>query len=406
MERNAILKLAESYDSFYLYEEAVILRNINRLKADFPGVSFLYSAKCNPYPKVLECVLAQGFGIDAASAAECVMGQRAGLEPNQILYSAPGKTLADIKAALPIATVIADSAGEVGRIQQAAAELGITADIGLRVNPDFSYGTDSGAASKFGIDEQLIYDSMEAWKKLPNIRIVGLHAHLKSQELSAETLKGYYRNMFRLSVSMREAFGTLKFVNLGSGMGIPFCETDKPFDTTALGAETQRLMAEFQEKLPETRFYIETGRYAVGTAGTYVAKVVDKKVTHGKNFVLLSATLNGFARPSIVAMMQHFMGDGPIAGWEPIYTGDHTVQIIPLVETRERETVTVAGNLCTGTDVVLADAELPRMEVGDVVTIPNAGAYAAVITPMQFASLKRPAQLFLRTDGTVVDTDF
>ena len=115
MERNAILKLAESYDSFYLYEEAVILRNINRLKADFPGVSFLYSAKCNPYPKVLECVLAQGFGIDAASAAECVMGQRAGLEPNQILYSAPGKTLADIKAALPIATVIADSAGESSR---------------------------------------------------------------------------------------------------------------------------------------------------------------------------------------------------------------------------------------------------------------------------------------------------
>ena len=164
MERNAILKLAESYDSFYLYEEAVILRNINRLKADFPGVSFLYSAKCNPYPKVLECVLAQGFGIDAASAAECVMGQRAGLEPNQILYSAPGKTLADIKAALPIATVIADSAGEVGRIQQAAAELGITADIGLRVNPDFSYGTDSGAASKFGIDEAQIYAKLPEWK--------------------------------------------------------------------------------------------------------------------------------------------------------------------------------------------------------------------------------------------------
>ena len=406
MERNAILKLAESYDSFYLYEEAVILRNINRLKADFPGVSFLYSAKCNPYPKVLECVLAQGFGIDAASAAECVMGQRAGLEPNQILYSAPGKTLADIKAALPIATVIADSAGEVGRIQQAAAELGITADIGLRVNPDFSYGTDSGAASKFGIDEQLIYDSMEAWKKLPNIRIVGLHAHLKSQELSAETLKGYYRNMFRLSVSMREAFGTLKFVNLGSGMGIPFCETDKPFDTTALGAETQRLMAEFQEKLPETRFYIETGRYAVGTAGTYVAKVVDKKVTHGKNFVLLSATLNGFARPSMVAMLEHFMGNGPIAAWEPIYTGDHSFQMIPLVETAERETVTVTGNLCTGTDLVLSDADMPKMEVGDTVVFPNAGSYAAVISPMQFASQPKPAQLFLRVDGTVVNTDF
>ncbi len=388
MERNAILKLAESYDSFYLYEEAVILRNINRLKADFPGVSFLYSAKCNPYPKVLECVLAQGFGIDAASAAECVMGQRAGLEPNQILYSAPGKTLADIKAALPIATVIADSAGEVGRIQQAAAELGITADIGLRVNPDFSYGTDSGVASKFGIDEAQIYAKLPEWKQLPNIRIVGIHTHLKSQELSVEVLKSYYQKMFRLAVSMREVFGILKFLNLGSGMGIPMRETEQPFDTAALGQEAQRLMTAFREKLPETRVCIETGRYVSGTAGTYAARVVDKKISYGKTFVLLN------------------MGDGPIAGWEPIYTGDHTVQIIPLVETRERETVTVAGNLCTGTDVVLADAELPRMEVGDVVAIPNAGAYAAVITPMQFASLKRPAQLFLRTNGTVVDTGF
>lgn len=297
MERNAILKLAESYDSFYLYEEAVILRNINRLKADFPGVSFLYSAKCNPYPKVLECVLAQGFGIDAASAAECVMGQRAGLEPNQILYSAPGKTLADIKAALPIATVIADSAGEVGRIQQAAAELGITADIGLRVNPDFSYGTDSGAASKFGIDEAQIYAKLPEWKQLPNIRIVGIHTHLKSQELSVEVLKSYYQKMFRLAVSMREVFGILKFLNLGSGMGIPMRETEQPFDTAALGQEAQRLMTAFREKLPETRVCIETGRYVSGTAGTYAARVVDKKISYGKTFVLLNNTLNGFAVP-------------------------------------------------------------------------------------------------------------
>ena len=346
MNRECILEQAKQHDSFYLYEEAIIRKNTEQLKTDFPGVTFLYSVKCNPYPEVLRCVLDQGFGVDAASLAECVMGQKAGLGKDMVIFSAPGKTMADIRGGLGISTLVADSAAEVDRI-------------------------------------------------------VGLHAHLKSQELSAETLKGYYRNMFRLSVSMREAFGILKFVNLGSGMGIPFCETDKPFDTTALGAETQRLMAEFQEKLPETRFYIETGRYAVGTAGTYVAKVVDKKVTHGKNFVLLSATLNGFARPSMVAMLEHFMGNGHIAAWEPIYTGDHSFQMIPLVETAERETVTVTGNLCTGTDLVLSDADMPKMEVGDTVVFPNAGSYAAVISPMQFASQPKPAQLFLRADGTV-----
>ncbi len=337
MNRECILEQAKQHDSFYLYEEAIIRKNTEQLKTDFPGVTFLYSVKCNPYPEVLRCVLNQGFGVDAASLAECVMGQKAGLGKDMVIFSAPGKTMADIRGGLGISTLVADSAAEVERIQEAAAEQGVVAEIGLRVNPDFTYTADTG---------------------------------------------------------------------VGSGMGIPFCETDKPFDTTALGAETQRLMAEFQEKLPETRFYIETGRYAVGTAGTYVAKVVDKKVTHGKNFVLLSATLNGFARPSMVAMLEHFMGNGPIAAWEPIYTGDHSFQMIPLVETAERETVTVTGNLCTGTDLVLSDADMPKMEVGDTVVFPNAGSYAAVISPMQFASQPKPAQLFLRVDGTVVNTDF
>ena len=164
-------------------------------------------------------------------------------------------------------------------------------------------------------------------------------------------------------------------------------------------------MTEFQEKLPETRFYIETGRYAVGTAGTYVAKVVDKKVTHGKNFVLLSATLNGFARPSMVAMLEHFMGSRPIT-MELITSAITLFQMIPLVETAERETVTVTGNLCTGTDLVLSDADMPKMEGDTAGRRLNAGSYAAVISPMQFASQPKPAQLFLRTDGTVVNTDF
>lgn len=405
MERSVVLQQAKLHESFYLYEESAILRNTARLKADFPGVTFLYSIKCDPYPEVVRTVLGQGFGVDAASLAECVMGQKAGLTPDMILYSAPGKTVADIRGAMDISTLIADSAAEVERIQQVAAERNTVVEIGLRVNPDFSYTTDSGSASKFGIDEALVYASLPAWKQLPNIRIVGIHTHLKSQELSLAALQSYYQKMFRLAASMREAFGALKFLNLGSGIGIPVRETETEFDTAALGQEAQKLMADFREKLPETRVFIETGRYVSGNAGTYVATVVDKKVSHGKTFVLLSATLNGFARPSMMAMMEHFMGDGPIPGWEPIYTGDHSVQLIPLVETEERETVTVAGNLCTGTDLVMADADLPRMEVGDVVAFSNAGAYAAVISPMQFASQVKPAQLFLRTDGSVVDTD-
>ena len=406
-DHSEILRQAEQHESFYLYDEAVILGNIQQLKRSFPGVRFLYSVKCNPYPEVLKSVLGQGLGVDAASLAECVMGRDAGLSPREILYSAPGKTLRDIEGALEIATLIADSADEVYRIQNAAAERNMVAEIGLRINPDFTYGGEGGVASKFGIDEEIVLASMEQWSRLPNIRIVGIHTHLKSQELSAEVLSGYYERMFRLAVRMREAFGgVLKFLNLGSGMGIPFKTTDCPFDTEALGAAAQRLMDLYRTQLPETVVYIETGRYVSGTSGVYATHVVDRKVSHGKTYLLLSNTLNGFARPSMVAMMEHFLGGGAIPAWEPVYTGDHSVQIVPLTKETETEVVTIAGNLCTGTDLVASDITLPKLNVGDVVAFPDAGSYAAVISPMQFASQVKPAQLFRRVDGTVVNTEF
>ena len=131
MNRECILEQAKQHDSFYLYEEAIIRKNTEQLKTDFPGVTFLYSVKCNPYPEVLRCVLNQGFGVDAASLAECVMGQKAGLGKDMVIFSAPGKTMADIRGGLGISTLVADSAAEVERIQEAAAEQGIVAEIGL-----------------------------------------------------------------------------------------------------------------------------------------------------------------------------------------------------------------------------------------------------------------------------------
>ena len=41
-----------------------------------------------------------------------------------------------------------------------------------------------------------------------------------------------------------------------------------------------------------TEIFIETGRYAVGKSGIYVTKVMDKKTSYGKTFVILNNTLN------------------------------------------------------------------------------------------------------------------
>ena len=66
----AIKETAKRYDSFYLYSEDGILKQMNRLKAAFSSVFFLYSVKCNSSKRVLKTVFSGGFGSDAASMGE------------------------------------------------------------------------------------------------------------------------------------------------------------------------------------------------------------------------------------------------------------------------------------------------------------------------------------------------
>ncbi|MBR6015380.1 MAG: diaminopimelate decarboxylase, partial [Firmicutes bacterium] len=139
--------------------------------------------------------------------------------------------------------------------------------------------------------------------------------------------------------------------------------------------------------------FIESGRYAPGPSGIYVTKVMDKKASYGKTFVLLKNTLNGFMRPSAAKMMNKFCAEEPAFSWEPMFTGLHSFQFKALEEGGETEKVNLAGNLCTGTDLIAEDIEMPRLEVGDIVYITNAGAYAASFSPMQFSSQERPAQV-------------
>ena len=397
MNNELILKLAQTHDSFYLYDETMMLERIGRLKAAFPGVQFLYSVKANPHPCVLDMVTTQGFGADAASLAEVKMSRAHGMAAGDIYYSAPGKSGADLAGALGACVLIADSLGEIDRIQALAAARGEVAEIGVRINPAFSMAGGAGAPSKFGIDEEQFAAARDRLRSLSNVRIVGLHLHVKSQELDPGVLRGYYKRTFELAARLELP---LRFLNLGSGIGIPYAQDDHELDVSALGAAVCGLMAEYADRLDHPRILIETGRYPTGKSGVYVTKVLDRKVSRGRTYIILSNTMNGFVRPSLARLVER--ADAP-APCEPLYTGRDAFGIYALTDTVERETVTLMGNLCTAADEIAADIELPVLRPGDVVVLTNAGAYAAVLSPMQFASQNPPAQIFLHTDGTLTE---
>ncbi len=395
----AIREYSKEYDSFYIYDERRIEENIGRLKEAMPDVLFLYSAKTNPFPEVIDKAVSMGLGIDAASLAEVRFGAERGLGRDMIYYSAPGKLPRDMERAAGMSIVVADSLHELEVLDQIGRKMGEKLAVGVRINPNFTMDDpEKGVGGKFGIDEDLFSENIRKIKGYKNIEIMGIHVHSRSQELDSSILARYYENMFRLMERVEKLLSRkMDFVNMGGGIGIPFAKEDPLLDTRDLGRRIRALTEEFSERLAGTKVIIETGRYVIGNAGTYVSKVVDKKVSHGVTYVVLNATMNGFIRPSISCMVEGYV-DGVPKMNEPLYTKPNAFAFDTLNCGRETETVNLVGSLCTGQDVMAKGLTLPKLEIGDVVTVSNAGCYAYVLTPVQFASLTPPRQIFLKKE--------
>ena len=329
------------------------------------------------------------------------IGIEQGLKKEEILYSTPGKTDADLEKALDTAIIIVDSVGEWNRLEKIAEKNKKEISMGARINPNFTMDGDVGHGGKFGIDEDQFFEQLEKSKDSKYLHFSGIHVHSRSQELNADVLEKYYDRMFNLARRVEEALDyPLEFINLGGGIGISYSKDDDPLNLDALSVKMQALVEALRRDMPHVTIYIETGRFAVGKAGVYVTKVVDKKTSFGKTYIILNNTLNGFIRPSLAQLVTSYGGDDA-KGSEPLFTQKDAFEFDVVSDSEEMETVNLYGNLCTGTDVVAKDITLPKLKEGDLVIMKNAGSYAAAITPMQFASLTPPEELFLTKEGEV-----
>lgn len=411
----------------YVYDRAEIVARCRELCAALPDATLLYSVKANPFAPVLATVVGEGLGVDAASAAEVLLARRAGVPPARILYSAPGKTAADLDAVWGQCVLVADSAAELARIDRRAAAAGTVCHVGLRVNPAFTITenvTESAGEqgtgeveekeeeemgkvqpSKFGVDETAL-DAVLG-RGHAHVMVVGLHVHVRSQVLDAAALARYHAHCLALAARVAARPGVqLRFVNLGSGVGVACARArQRPLDLARLAAAFAALAAQNRRTLRAT-LYVETGRFVTCTAGTFYTPVVDRKTSAGRTFLVVESALAGFLRPAVAALLCRVAGTphGPARGYEPLYTCADACAL-SLVrrdrhhsagggdeEDEEMETVDVVGSLCTALDVVQEGARLPRADVGDVVAVSNAGAYGYSLSPLGFSSHRAPEQ--------------
>jgi diaminopimelate decarboxylase len=226
--------------------------------------------------------------------------------------------------------------------------------------------------SQFGVDHErapaLIRRIVEAgagWQ--------GLHIFAGSQALHAEALIELQRETVALAASICEGAGqSPPHVNLGGGFGIPYFAKDQPIDLEAVGAALANTLAKRPKILADTQFAIELGRWLVGEAGVYLTRIVDRKESRGRTFVVTDGGLHHQLAAS--------------GNFGQLLRRNYPVAIASHFGAEPEEEVTITGCLCTPLDLLADEAMLPKAEVGDLVAIFCAGAYGLSASPTAFLS--------------------
>jgi diaminopimelate decarboxylase len=388
--RRADALVAEAGDTpLFVYDLALIDAKVARFRAAFPDIHLHYAIKANSYAPLLTHVAKRVDGLDIASVGEFDFAVAAGTDPAAISFAGPGKRDADLAEAIQAGiTLNAESEGEVERALAIAAKLGRRPPLAVRVNPDFEIKGSGmkmgGGAKPFGVDAarvpalvKRILESGAEWR--------GFHIFAGSQALDPEALIEAQAATLELAAALAEAAGAAPpLVNLGGGFGIPHFHGEQPLDVERVGAALAQALASRAEILKDTRFAIELGRWLVGEAGVYLTRIVDRKVSHGKTFLIADGGLHHQLAAS--------------GNFGQIVRRNYPVAIAGRFGAEGEEEVSITGCLCTPLDRLADDVMLPPAEVGDLVVIFLAGAYGLSASPQAFLAQQPALEMIVNGD--------
>lgn len=400
--KNALHELISRNAPCYVYDYETLADSARLLQKTFPAYDFLFSVKANPFPPVVKALASMGIGADAASLGEVQLARSCDMR--NIYFSAAGKPDKAIENAMGQCHLIADSMGEMERMAAIAARRGLTLPVGIRVNPAFSMGGGPGGSSKFGIDEELLPMLAERLREWQQIRVTGLHVHVKSQNLDAHVLGAYYRNCYELAKRVKATLGCdMEYINFGGGIGVVYDGTrETSLDFDVLRTYTDAIATD-NEKTLGARLLIESGRFLTCRMGTYYLKAVDVKESRGTKYVIVENGMNGLQKPAIAAMLRAACSAGELMPQEPMFTSEHAFGFTVLSDAAETETVNIVGNLCCAQDILVNHFTGPKIRVGDLIAVSNAGAYACTLTAQRFSSHPAPQEFLMDAKGTVME---
>lgn len=372
---------------FYAYDRQMIADRVAALRSHLPKEAVLhYSIKANPMPAVVQHLSRLVDGFDVASGGELSVALDAGMAPECISFTGPGKTVAELESAVAADIVIhAESERELHTVAGIGARLGSQPRVMLRVNPDFELKSSGmkmgGGAKPFGIDAETVPELLRSIATL-GVRFEGFHIFSGSQNLRADAVIEEKSRIVELAIRLAETSPVpVSRVNLGGGFGIPYFPGDTPLDVPHIGEHLHLCVEQLKEKIPDVKTVIELGRYLVGEAGVYVTRIVERKSSRGKVFLVTDGGLN-----------HHLPASG---NFGQVIRRNFPVAIGNRMHGIEREVVSIVGPLCTPLDLLADQVELPVAGVGDLVVVFQSGAYGLSASPVHFLSHPLPREVLV-----------
>lgn len=378
--------LTEHYGTpLYVYSKNALLANYRAYVESFAplkDVQICYAVKSNSNLAVLATLAKAGAGFDIVSIGELARVLKAGGQAGKVVYSGVGKTQSDIATALNegVGCFNVEALSEIELISQTAHQLGKTARIALRINPDVDAKTHPYISTglkdnKFGISHEMAIEAYRFAKSLPNLDVIGIDCHIGSQLTDTQPFVDALDKVIELIDELHSIGIDLRHVDLGGGLGVRYTD-ETPASVKEYADALLPKLITLQEKYG-LGLHLEPGRNICANAGVLLTNVDVLKPTKYKNFAIVDASMSELMRPALY---------GSVMAVVPSKLSTDTPQVWDIV-----------GSVCESSDFLAKNRTL-SISVGDTLAITGAGAYGFVMAS-NYNSRPRPAEVMC-DDGT------
>jgi diaminopimelate decarboxylase len=362
----------------YVYSAETIRDRYRRLDSALAGIPHRlhYTLKANSNRAILNVAREMGAGADVVSGGELRRALEVGFKPSDIIFGGVGKTPAELEQGIAAGVLFInlESPAELELIERIAAGSNRVAPIGIRVNPEVSleaahdYVKTGHKGSKFGIQYEDVMAVAKAALGMKHVKLVALDMHLGSQLSRIEPYRVGTEKLLELVAELRKAGAKdLAYLDIGGGLGVRY-DSEQPPDLEAFARSIGPMVKESGLTL-----VMEPGRFIVGNAGALVSRVLYRKPSGGKHYVVADAGMTELLRPS------H-------------YGAFHRIEAV--IERAERVTADVVGPICESGDFLALDRQIVDVQPDDLIAVFDTGAYGYVMAS-NYNSRPRAAEVLV-----------